>query len=140
LTVKSSDKRAIVGEARTLAALGYELIATDGTYRAIKAQGIPCERVNKVGEGRPHIVDLIKNREIALVLNTPYGKKERKDDSSIRAAAVHAHVPCITTLAGIQAIVSALTSLHKSPLVVRSLQSYHERLRAERKATAGVRG
>ena len=52
------------------------------------------------------IVDLIKNREIALVLNTPYGKRERKDDSSIRAAAVHAHVPCITTLAGIQAIVA----------------------------------
>jgi len=53
----------------------HELIATDGTYRAIKAQGIACERVNKVGEIRPHIVDLIKNREIALVLNTPYGKK-----------------------------------------------------------------
>ncbi len=140
LTVKSSDKRAIVGEARTLAGLGYELVATDGTWRAIKAQGIACERVNKVGEGRPHIVDLIKNREIALILNTPYGKKERKDDSSIRAAAVHANVPCITTLAGIQAIVSALTSLHKSPLVVRSLQSYHERLRAETKATVGVRG
>ncbi len=139
LTVKSSDKRAIVGEARTLAGLGYELIATDGTYRAIKANGIACERVNKVGEGRPHIVDLIKNREIALVLNTPYGKRERKDDSSIRAAAVHAHVPCITTLAGIQAIVSALASLHKNPLVVRSLQSYHELVRAETKRTAGVR-
>jgi carbamoyl-phosphate synthase large subunit len=129
-----------VGEARALAGLGYELLATDGTWRAIKAIGIPCERVNKVGEGRPHIVDLIKNREIALVLNTPYGKKERKDDSAIRAAAVHANVPCITTLAGIQAVVSALTSLHKSPLTVRSLQSYHERLRAELKPTAGVRG
>jgi carbamoyl-phosphate synthase large subunit len=139
LTVKSSDKRAIVAEARTLAALGYELVATDGTYRAIKANGIPVERVNKVGEGRPHIVDLIKNRDIALILNTPYGKKERKDDSSIRAAAIQAHVPCITTLAGIQAIVSALTSLHKSPLIVRSLQSYHERVRAEtRRPTARV--
>ncbi|MEQ1891678.1 MAG: carbamoyl-phosphate synthase large subunit, partial [Planctomycetota bacterium] len=139
LTVKSNDKRSIVGEARTLAALGYELVATDGTWRAIKSNGIPCERVNKVGEGRPHIVDLIKNREIALVLNTPYGKKERKDDSQIRAAAVQAHVPCITTLAGIQAIVSALTSLHKSPLVVRSLQSYHERVRAEVQRPAGVK-
>jgi carbamoyl-phosphate synthase large subunit len=69
--------------------------------------------VNKVGEGRPHIVDLIKNRDIALILNTPYGKRERKDDSSIRAAAVQAHVPCITTLAGIQAVVSALTALHR---------------------------
>jgi carbamoyl-phosphate synthase large subunit len=139
LTVKSSDKRAIVGEARALASLGYELVATDGTYRAIKANGVPCERVNKVGEGRPHIVDRIKNREIALILNTPYSKKERKDDSAIRAAAVHASVPCITTLAGIQAIVSALASLHKSPLVVRSLQSYHERVRAETRRTASVK-
>jgi len=73
------------------------------------------------------------------VLNTPYGKKERKDDSSIRAAAVHANVPCITTLAGIQAVVSALAALHKHPLVVRSLQSYHERVRAETKKTASVR-
>src|SRR5262245_9415555 len=94
---------------------------------------------NKVGEGLPHIVDLIKNREIALVLNTPYGKKERKDDSSIRAAAVHANVPCITTLAGIQAIVSALTALHSHPLVVRSLQSYHERVGAETKRPTSVR-
>jgi len=138
LTVKSSDKRSIVAEARTLAALGYELVATDGTYRVIKNNGVPCERVNKVGEGRPHIVDLIKNREIALVLNTPYGKRERKDDSAIRAAAVQAHVPCITTLAGIQAIVSALTAVHKGPIQVRSLQSYHEHVRAETKRLQGA--
>jgi carbamoyl-phosphate synthase large subunit len=137
LTVKSNDKRSIVAEARTLAGLGYELLATDGTWRAIKANGIACERVNKVDEGRPHIVDLIKNREIALILNTPYGKKERKDDSAIRAAAVQANVPCITTLAGIQAIVSALTAVHKAPFEVRSLQSYHERVRAETKRVAG---
>jgi carbamoyl-phosphate synthase large subunit len=131
LTVKSQDKRTIVAEARTLDALGYDLIATDGTYRALRANGVRCERVNKVGEGRPHIVDLIKNRELALVLNTPYGKRERKDDSAIRAAAVHAHVACITTLAGIQAVVSALSALHRDPLEVHSLQSYHEQVRAE---------
>jgi len=131
LTVKSSDKRAIVTEARALETLGYELLATDGTYRAIRSNGIKCERVNKVGEGRPHIVDLIKNRDIALILNTPYGKRERKDDSSIRAAAVQAHVPCITTLAGIQAVVSALTAVHRGPLQVKSLQDYHRRLKAE---------
>ncbi len=125
LTVKSSDKRAIVGEARALETLGYELLATEGTWRAIRSNGIACTRVNKVGEGRPHIVDLIKNREIALVLNTPYGKRERRDDSAIRAAAVQAHVPCITTLAGIQAIVSALSAVHKSELSVKSLQEHH---------------
>jgi carbamoyl-phosphate synthase large subunit len=131
ITVKSSDKRAIIGEARALEALGYELLATDGTYRAIRSNGIECTRVNKVAEGRPHIVDLIKNREIALILNTPYGKRERRDDTSIRAAAVQAHVPCITTLAGIQAVVSALTAIHRGKIEVRALQDYHRQIQAE---------
>jgi carbamoyl-phosphate synthase large subunit len=139
ITVKASDKRAIVGEARALEALGYELLATDGTYRAIRANGIRCERVNKVAEGRPHIVDLIKNREIALILNTPYGKRERRDDTSIRAAAVQANLPCITTLAGIQAVVSALTAIHRGKIEVRPLQDYHRQLEAERVPSSPAR-
>ncbi len=130
LTVKSTDNRAIIGEARLLHSLGYELLATDGTWRAIKAHGVPVTRVNKVHEGRPHIVDLIKNREIQLVFNTPYGKKERKDDSSIRAAAVHTSIPCITTLPGISAVVSALASMHRGESTVKSLQAYHEEIAA----------
>ena len=110
LSVRNADKRAILSEGRTLAARGYELLATDGTYRALKTAGVPVRRVNKVHEGRPHIVDMIKNREIDLVLNTPYGKQQRADDSSIRAAAVNAGIPCITTLAGIRAIVNARAS------------------------------
>ncbi len=125
LTVKHADKRSIVAEARTLAALGYELLATDGTWRALKSNGIEVRRVNKVHEGRPHIVDLIKNREIELILNTPYGKQQRADDSSIRSAAVSAGIPCITTLAGIRAIVSALGALRRGPPGIRTLQEYH---------------
>jgi len=125
ITVKHRDKRAIVAEARALAGLGYNLYATEGTYRAISTSGIPCTRVNKVQEGRPHIVDLIKNRELSLILNTPYGKQERVDDSSIRSAAVQAGIPCITTLAGIRAVVSALTALHNSERSVSSLQEHH---------------
>ncbi|MCZ6596383.1 MAG: carbamoyl-phosphate synthase large subunit [Planctomycetota bacterium] len=125
LTVKSRDKRHIVGEARLLQSLGYDLVATEGTWRALKANGVSVERVNKVHEGRPHIVDMIKNREIALVLNTPYGKMERKDDSSIRAAAVEGGIPCMTTLAGIRAVVSALAALHRGDSEVRTLQEYH---------------
>jgi carbamoyl-phosphate synthase large subunit len=124
LSVKNSDKRAVVSEARTLASLGYELVATDGTWRALKAAGIPVSRVNKVHEGRPHIVDTIKNREIDLVLNTPYGKQQRIDDSAIRAAAVTAGVPCVTTLAGISAVVSALSALHRADWSVRSVQEH----------------
>jgi carbamoyl-phosphate synthase large subunit len=131
LTVKSADKRHIVPEARLLRTLGYELLATEGTWRAIKSNGIACSRVNKVGEGRPNIVDLIKNREIALVLNTPYGKKERRDDSAIRAAANNAQIPCITTLAGIRAVVSALGALHRGEFAPRSLQEHHAELRTE---------
>jgi carbamoyl-phosphate synthase large subunit len=129
LSVKNSDKRAIVPEARTLAALGYELFATEGTWRALKSNGVKCELVNKVHEGRPHVVDLIKNREIDLILNTPYGKQQRVDDSSIRAAAVQAGVSCITTRAGIQAVVSALAAMHRSDYEVRSIQEHHAALR-----------
>jgi len=128
LSVKSSDKRTVIPEARALAGLGYELFATDGTYRALRSHGIPVERVNKVHEGRPHIVDMIKNREIDLLLNTPYGKQQRVDDSSIRSASVTAGVPCITTCAGISAVVSALTALHRGDYEVCSLQEHHARM------------
>ncbi len=135
ITVRSSDKRAILPQATLLANLGYELLATEGTYRALKSHGIEVQRVNKVQEGRPHIVDLIKNREIDLVLNTPYGHQQRKDDSAIRAAAVAVGITCITTLAGISALVSALSTLHRGDFSVKSLQAYH-RHAAEAKALA----
>jgi carbamoyl-phosphate synthase large subunit len=137
LSVKNSDKRAIVSEARTLAGLGYELLATEGTWRALKSNGIPVERVNKVHEGRPHVVDLIKNREIALILNTPYGKQQRVDDSMIRAAAVTAGIPCITTRAGISAVISALAAMHRGEYAVRSLQEHlasHRKVRVPARA------
>jgi carbamoyl-phosphate synthase large subunit len=124
LSVKNSDKRAIVSEARTLASLGYELFASEGTWRALKSNGVQVERVNKVHEGRPHIVDMLKNREIDLILNTPYGKQQRIDDSAIRSAAVTAGIPCVTTRAGISAVVSALTAIHKGDYQVRSIQEH----------------
>ena len=122
ITVKHADKRHIIGEARTLRLLGYELLATEGTYRALTSNGIEATRVNKVHEGRPHIVDAIKNHEIDLVLNTPYGKLQRHDDSYIRSNAINVGAPCITTLAGIRALVSALDAMHRGPFTVRSLQ------------------
>ena len=125
LTFKQADKRGVVAEARMLVALGYDLKATDGTWRTLRANGIQCERINKVHEGRPHIVDAIKNHEIDLVLNTPFGKQQRHDDSYIRSSAVNAGIPCITTLAGTRAVVSALTAMHHSGIEVRSLQEHH---------------
>ena len=125
ISVRDPHKRGIVAEARTLAALGYDLIATGGTYKVLNAAGIPVERVNKVHEGRPHVVDIIKNREIVMVLNTPYGKQQRVDDSSIRAAAVTHGIACITTLPGISALVNALSAVHRADFSVRSLQELH---------------
>jgi len=126
ISVRNPHKRGVIPEARTLASLGYELLATEGTYKALKTAGIEVQRVNKVHEGRPHVVDMIKNREVDMVLNTPYGKQQRVDDSSIRAAAVSSGIPCITTLAGISAVVSALTAVHRADYEVRSIQELHQ--------------
>jgi carbamoyl-phosphate synthase large subunit len=126
VSVRNPHKRGIIPEARTLASFGYELLATEGTYMAISTAGIPVTRVNKVHEGRPHVIDMIMNREIDLVLNTPYGKQQRVDDSNIRAASVIHGIPCITTLAGISALVSALSAIHEADYEVRSLQELHQ--------------
>ncbi len=138
ISVKNSDKRPIVAEARQLANLGYELVATEGTFRALKSNGVPVQRVNKIHEGRPHVVDQIKNREIDLVFNTPYGKKQREDDSAIRAEAVQAGIPCITTRAGISALVSALDAIHRGPYDVCNLQTHHARLKQSQASGSGV--
>ncbi|MDP6386276.1 MAG: carbamoyl-phosphate synthase large subunit, partial [Planctomycetota bacterium] len=134
ISVKHTDKRAIVGEARMLASMGFELIATDGTHKALTSAGLEATRVNKVHEGRPHIVDLVKNRELDLLLNTPAGKQQRHDDSAIRASAISVGIPCVTTLAGIRMVVSALSALQREELSVRSLQKYHADLKPSKKA------
>jgi carbamoyl-phosphate synthase large subunit len=92
-----------------------------------------------VHEGRPHIVDRIKNREIDLVLNTPLGKQQRVDDSKIRASAVQLGIPCITTLHGIRAVVSALSAMHKGEYEVKSLQAYHAQIERPKKLPVTVR-
>ncbi|MCC7014293.1 MAG: carbamoyl-phosphate synthase large subunit [Planctomycetes bacterium] len=127
VSVKNADKRSILSDARLLAQMGYELYATDGTYNALKNAGIKASRVNKIHEGRPHIVDRIKNREIQLVLNTPVGKQSRTDDKQIRSAAIMGGIPCITTRAGISAVVQALLALHGGEYLVRRLQAHHRR-------------
>ncbi|MEZ5990032.1 MAG: carbamoyl-phosphate synthase large subunit [Planctomycetota bacterium] len=126
LSVKDSDKRTIVGLAARLVALGFELVATQGTWKALHNQGIPCTRVNKIHEGRPHVVDLIKNREVQLILNTPLGKIERSDDRLIRSTAVSYKVPCITNLAAAAAAIQAITVRRRGPLDVVSLQELRQ--------------
>jgi carbamoyl-phosphate synthase large subunit len=128
ISVKNSDKPRAVETARMLAALGFELVATRGTAAAIAAAGIPVVTVNKVAEGRPHIVDMLKNDEIALVVNTVEEKRAAIQDSyQIRRAALVDQVPTYTTMAGARAAVIGMSAMQG--LVPYAIQALHQRLR-----------
>jgi carbamoyl-phosphate synthase large subunit len=125
VSVKESDKAVIVPAVRTLAGLGFTVIATRGTARHLEAEGIAVDTVNKVAEGRPHIVDLIKDGEVALIFNTTEGWQSLKDSESIRRSALMAKVPIFTTAAASLAAAEAISALRERTLEVRALQSYH---------------
>ena len=125
ISVKDSDKPQILGAARDLVGLGFSLVATSGTAEALEAAGIAVTRVNKVAEGRPHIVDRIKDGEIALIFNTTEGLQSLKDSQSIRASALYGRVPYYTTAPASRAAVAAIAALRRHDLEVRPLQSYH---------------
>ncbi len=114
--------------AQRLRARGFELVATSGTAAALTEAGIECRRANKVREGRPHIVDMIKNDEFDLIVNTTEGKQAILDSNSIRREAVHRGVTYYTTLAAAVATCEALD--HIDEVEVNSLHDLHEELRA----------
>jgi carbamoyl-phosphate synthase large subunit len=127
LTVKNNDKARAVEVARALVALKFELVATKGTAAAITAAGIPCGVVNKVTEGRPHVVDMIKNNEIALVINTVEERRNAIADSrQIRTSALLARVTTFTTISGAEAAVEGMQYLDN--LTVYSIQELHAQL------------
>ncbi len=127
LSVKNSDKPRAVQIARDLVKIGFSVVATKGTAAAISAAGIPVETVNKVAEGRPHIVDIIKNNEIALVINTVEEKRNAINDSrTIRTSALGARVTTYTTIAGAEAAVQGMA--HLNELHVYDLQGMHASL------------
>jgi carbamoyl-phosphate synthase large subunit len=122
LSVNDPDKPEAVGIGRALAELGYKVIATRGTAAELRKHGVPVEEVLKLQEGRPNLVDLMKNGAVALVINTPSGRGYRKDESKIRSSAVQHGVTCITTLSAAHAAVAACRALRDRPLTVRTLQ------------------
>ncbi len=127
LTVKNGDKPRAVEVARQLVAMGFELVATRGTAAAIEAAGVPVKTVNKVTEGRPHIVDSIKNSEIALVINTVEERRNAITDSrAIRTSALLARVTTFTTIAGAEAAVEGMKYMNS--LGVISVQEMHQQL------------
>ncbi len=124
ISVKEGDKDAAVEIARGLADQGFDLIATGGTQEALAAAGVTARRVNKVLEGRPHIVDAIKNGEVALVVNTTGGAKTVTDSMAVRRAALLHKVPYYTTLAGASAAVQGIRAIASGSLDVKALQEY----------------
>jgi carbamoyl-phosphate synthase large subunit len=127
ISLKNSDKPRAVETARLLVKLGYQIVATRGTAAALEAAGVPVTPVNKVYEGRPHIVDMITNDEIALVINTVEEKRSAiRDSYVIRRAALTDQVPTYTTLAGARAAAIGLAGVHG--LTPYSIQSLHDRL------------
>ncbi|MGH8495621.1 MAG: carbamoyl-phosphate synthase large subunit [Gammaproteobacteria bacterium] len=123
LSVRDRDKPAAIQLGRALVERGFELIATDGTARALTEAGVPCRRANKVREGRPHIVDMIKNDEISLIVNTTEGKQAIRESDSIRCEAVRRKVTYYTTIAAAMATCQALE--HIDAVEVNRLQDLH---------------
>lgn len=125
LSVRNEDKRNMVMVARKLSDLGFRLLATRGTANTLRQNDLKVEVALKLHEGRPNIVDLIKNNKISLIINTPSGKATRKDEQPIRSTAILYNIPLITTLSGAQASVAAIESLRDKKFTVKSIQEYH---------------
>jgi carbamoyl-phosphate synthase large subunit len=122
ISVNEHDKRGIVAVAKKLRELGFKLVSTAGTARLLADSGVEAEQIRKVQEGRPNVLDLITNDEIALVINTPSGKGARTDEGRIRAAATARGVVCITTLAAARVAVQAIEALRTRELRETALQ------------------
>ncbi|HYD51892.1 MAG TPA: carbamoyl-phosphate synthase large subunit [Gemmatimonadaceae bacterium] len=131
LTVNDNDKPNLVPIARRFQELGFQLFATTGTARFLVAAGIPCESVFKIHEGRPNCFDLIINRQVQLLVNTPYGKHAQHDDYTMRQAAERSRLPYTTTLSAASAATEAIHALRGRRATVRPLQAWQAQLRAE---------
>jgi carbamoyl-phosphate synthase large subunit len=128
VSVKDADKDKVYPVAKQLYEMGFNILATRGTSQHLKDLGIPNKPVKKIAEGRPHIIDHIKNGDIQLVINTPSGKESAGGSHNIRRAVLRYGLPYATTLSGAAAIASGIEALIKRKLTVRSLQEYHKEI------------
>jgi carbamoyl-phosphate synthase large subunit len=127
ISVTNADKGQSVVLARRLRKLGFDLVATHGTAIRLREVGLECESIFKVNEGRPNIADLIRQGDIALIINTPLGKSSHYDEKAIRKAALQFNIPCVTTITGAEALVEAISTKQlQGQITVRSLQEIHE--------------
>jgi carbamoyl-phosphate synthase large subunit len=132
ISVKDRDKAKIVPIAKELKKLGFNLFATDGTARALQEKGIESKIMPKVSEGRPNILDYLKNKEMHLIINTPSGRLPRQDEIVIRSTAILYNIPVITTIAGAIASVQAIEDMHIEEMSVKSIQEYHKLIKTKK--------
>jgi len=126
VSVKDEDKETFLPLVQELVELGFQLCATSGTARALEKAGLPVRRLFKIAEGRPNVLDLIKNGEIQFIINTPSGKNPRQDEIRIRSTAVSYRIPIMTTLSAGRASLLGIRSLKSKGYGVKSIQEYHE--------------
>ena len=122
ISVNNSDKNQIIKISRDFIEMDFQIIATNGTANLLKQNGINCNPIYKVGEGRPHIVDEIKNKKIDIIINTPLGAQSRYDEYEIGKAAIKFKIPVITTLSAANAILRAIRIMQNKKLTYSSLQ------------------
>jgi carbamoyl-phosphate synthase large subunit len=125
LSVADAHKKDVVGLAKSFADLGFELVATNGTATVLEQAGLTVRRTLKVLEGRPNVVDLLKNKEIQLVINTPSGAAPREDEVKIRSTAVMTGTPIMTTISGARAAAMGIVALQRRGYAVKTVQEYH---------------
>jgi carbamoyl-phosphate synthase large subunit len=126
ISTNTRDKQAAAVVAREFVTLGFKIVATSGTKQVLNETGIEAELVYKLHEGRPHVVDWIKNQQVQLIINTPSGEEAQSDGQTIRRAALTYKIPIVTTIAGAKATAAAIRSLQTTPLRVKALQDYFE--------------
>jgi carbamoyl-phosphate synthase large subunit len=124
ISVRNSMRRNIIFMVKDIAAMGFKIYASEGTCRVLTSNGVNARLVQKIGEGKPDIIDLIKSGNINLIINVPAGKKSQLDSKPIRSAAVTQGIPYITTLEGAQAAISAMDSLERTGFSVKTIQEY----------------
>jgi carbamoyl-phosphate synthase large subunit len=124
-SVNDHDKAQLVDLARQYVDLGFQLVATEGTAKALQNAGMTVEQVYKVKEGRPNVVDFIKGDRIQLIVNTPRGQDTFFDEQAIRRAAVLQRIPTITTIAAARAAAEGIAAMHRKQITVHPLQALH---------------
>jgi len=130
VSFNDATKRQVIDDMKKLVECGFTLVGTEGTARFFNEQNIKCDKVYKVSEGRPNILDLVKNRDVCMILNTPTGKGPKNDQNAIRQAAIRYHLPLVTTATAIRATVEVMDRMRTNKeITVRCIQEYHNEVK-----------